>query len=169
MKNVHEAPQCITCPVKIREKMHLGEIVTLNEVKMSQISVQNENIVKKNISLEKEVNRLKFVFNESQREKSEISKELNVQRESLSVVIKENTILNEDVRVKAEFIQLIKSQLDKHEANGKTSSNKPDIQVVDDSLSTNSCGQKKCRECNYQTSVPHLLRGHNIAHTGRQY
>ena len=43
--------------------------------------------------------------------------------------------------MKAEFIQLMKSPLDKHEANENTPSNDPDVQVVDDSQSCNSGGQ----------------------------
>ena len=63
--------------------------------------------MKANVALDKESKRTKLALNESQREKTEIIKELNIQRESLSEALKKNTVLNKEVHIKAEFVKLL--------------------------------------------------------------
>ena len=52
--------------------------------------------------------RMKLAFNESLRERTELNRELSAQRDSLAEELKENTVLNEEVRVKENIIKIMK-------------------------------------------------------------
>ena len=91
---------------------------------------------KANIALDKENKRTKLAFNESQREKCDILKELNIQRESLAEALKENAVLNEEVHIKAEFIKVLTKEHEQlKDKEGEVSEQNKDI---DDNIRTNS-------------------------------
>ena len=56
---------------------------------------KNEYVVKKNLSLDKEVRRINLALKEALRAKSEMNKDLISQREMLEEAIKANTVLND--------------------------------------------------------------------------
>ena len=139
---------------------------------------------------------MKLAFNESQKGKLELIRELNIQRESLAEALKENTVLNEEVRIKAEFIKLMKEQTDEQNINDqqgnqdsgvendKESVNDPEVIIYQEvrkdtpTIEKNDISKEptpsrkpgdkeKCKECDFQPNVPTHLKGHNVKHAGQ--
>ena len=151
------------------EIIKLLTVIKEKENYIKSLSMKNDNLVKANVALDKENKRTKLAFYESQREKVEIMRELNVQRESLAKALKENTVLNEEVHVKAEFIKVITKELELFKKKQDTS-NTPEMIVIDTSRSDVTSPQKeevKCNKCNYKTKVRSHLKGHMLAHSGQ--
>ena len=170
-------PQCVKCNEifttstelyehKLRSHDKLDcQICKEKEKVIEELQEHNESLVKKNVALHKELRRTKLAFKESTHEKAEINKELTLQRESLAEALKENTILNEEVKVKTSYIKLLKEK-------GRDTENVASVvtdQEISENLSESNMGQKqKCKECDFETSVPKYLKSHAIvAHTGQ--
>ena len=155
-------------------RMLLEKRIGEQDKKISDLTVNNEYVDKKNMSLDKELKRIKLAFNESQRGKLELNKELVNQRETLADALKENTVLTEEVRIKAKFIQLMKEQFDTKEGNNNQEVNKDQVDndqdvieieeanaEVDDTVRSDEIAsaskpvtQEKGKECDYQPNIP---------------
>ena len=143
--------------------------------------------------MEKEARRIELALAECIFEKSEVTKELRAQRETLNEVIKQNTVLNEELKVKDEIIKALS------ENNKEPSMNQAETTAKDDTTNKetrrnstenfkcNECSfvtngktllmehiiehtgqdKQKCKSCDFEPRIPGLLKGHNIAHTGQ--
>ena len=183
IKNDHEEQNDSQNFCKHKERnIQLEKTIEDKEKELSEVAIQNEYIVRKNMQMDKELKRMKLAFNESQRQKAAVTKELDNQRESLTAAIKENTVLNEEVKIKAEFI---KGMMEKNNENENQDLNPHDIFVErmrqesdssertenveesskanEDSANTHDPVQTntedviekaKCKECEYKTSKP---------------
>ena len=74
---------------------------------IAALSEKNVNLVKKNESLARDNRRLNMALKESIIEKNEAKKEIETQREDMNEILKQNTLLNEEIRVKIEYIKLL--------------------------------------------------------------
>ena len=170
-------PQCVKCNEIFTTSTELYEhklgshdkldcqICKEKEKVIEELQEHNESLVKKNVALHKELRRTKLAFKESTHEKAEINKELTLQRESLAEALKENTILNEEVKVKTSYIKLLKEK----EKDTENVASVVTDQEISENLSESNMGQKqKCKECDFETSVPKYLKSHAIVvHTGQ--
>ena len=127
---------------------------------------QNSNITRKNVQMEKDLRRGEMALAECIFEKSEATKEINAQREALDDVIKQNTVLNEELKVKTEIIKAISQNNEEPGVNQEETSTKP-------STTNNKEARKeakrsedfKCNECSFVTSGEILLMDHIISHS----
>ena len=65
-------------------------------------------MTKANVNLDKENKRTLQSFNQSLFEKEQLRKRIIAHEESMNEVIKENSILNEDIKVKSNLIKLLR-------------------------------------------------------------
>ena len=113
---------------------------------LQDLKEANEILVTKNVSLDKEVKRMKLAFTESEYGKSEIMKELKLLRENAASMTRENEILKEEIRVKAETIQLLKGTRD----------------ATNDSPVANN--DHSCPDCDFKCSDIKNLQEHVASH-----
>ena len=135
------------------------------------IMQKNENIVKKNCSLEKENKTSKLAFNESLFEREKIRKELESQNEAMNEILKQNTSLNDEVKVKTEIIKLLREEAQSNsdeqhteEVKDKESDNE---ESIEEEIQEVPADKVKCTECDYQTSIRTHIRSHMMAHRGQ--
>lgn len=116
-----------------------------------------------------------MAFNESQREKAEISKQLAAQTEDLDEALKANIVLNEEVKIKENIIQMIKGGTQEEEGGhdddfdepSEDTRNNANDNTANISNGTNSGQNIKCKECDYETSVVKHIKSHTlVAHRG---
>ena len=131
---------------------------------------KNEYLVKKNTLLDKENNRFKLAFKQSLFEKEQLRKEVSAQSETVNDVIKQNTTLNEEMKVKDELIKALSEGT--KDDNRKEKSNEPfpmdakengdDIQEIEmpDIM-------QKCKECDFKTRVKKYMISHKMSHDGK--
>ena len=117
------------------------------EGNLTKTLTKNENIIKKNMSLEKELKRMNLAFNESLREKTELIREMTEHRRALTDAVKQNTVLKEEVRVKAEFIHILKEQLDSHEVIDDVLPENDEASSESEDTATKESRYDKCGKC----------------------
>ena len=103
----HDEVGCLICQTYKKEEVVLRKRVEEKDNIIAMLREQNSNLTKKNVQSEKDIRRSEVALAECIFEKSEVTKEISVQREALDAVIKQNTILNEDLKVKDEIIKAI--------------------------------------------------------------
>ena len=79
----------------------------------------------------------------------------------MNEVIKENSVLNDDIKVKSNLIKLLRlSILDENGSEEEESTNNQEE-------SANHDERIKCKECDYKTTVRIHMRSHMMVHTGQ--
>ena len=114
---------------------------------------------------------------------NEAKKEGELRRESMNDILKQNNLLNEEVRVKADYITLIeetrKNQRENQSKQQNENKDDAEIEIVIEKETTtqatksyadiinNGKNKHRCYECNYETKVKTHVRGHMLAHKGQ--
>jgi hypothetical protein len=193
MKYEHSVTYCQMCVKRAEKEDVIRAQIKDKDMAIAALDEKNINLVRKNESLAKDNRRLNIAFKESIIEKNEAKKEIETQREPMSEILKQNTLLNKEIRVKAEYIKLI-DELRKNESRDQDSQQNQkqhgeqdvaeSIETIEDDIIeihsnannknyaevVNTGDEKhKCTQCNYETKVKTHLRGHNIAHHKGQY
>ena len=172
--NEHAEPNFQLSIVNENENRNLSEIVKEQERLIKSLTDKNENLVKKNIALDRENKRNKLALNECIVEKENLRKELNAQNDTISEVIKQNTTLNEELKTKNELINILKEEND---IRNQKSNEQNDHSVVDDDVEIHEVDEVqplqddlvKCSECDFKTRNRKYLRSHMMAHRQGQY
>ena len=120
---------------------------------IAALSEKNGNLVKKNISLDKENRRIGLALAESIYETNEYKREIETQRESMSEIIKQNTLLNEEVRTTDEIIKMIKEMTEKPGDNS-SDDDVTEIPIETQDIRNERSNKKKdenpkCNECKF--------------------
>ena len=123
-----------------------------DEIKI--IQSKNENLLKKNIALDKELKQTKMALTEAIRAKGEADKELKEQEEILANTIKYNAALVEEVKTKDEIIRALKENMNIAENN---------IINADDTETIES-EPLRCTICDYTTNTSQELEKHKSIH-----
>ena len=119
---------------------------------LQDLKLENKKLVVKSESLDKEVKRMRLAFTESEYGTSEIMKELKTLREKVVLITRENEILKEQVRVKADTIQLLKDGTRSTSNNHNLPNINHDIEVYE------------CTQCDYTSSDKKSLEVHSASH-----
>ena len=152
---------------QIQERV-MKSIIEEKDKLLKSIKELSENVISKNVAMDKENKRLKLALKQSEFEKNNLKKEIEVQRETLDATLKENVVLNETIRLK-ESINDATRETEENEERIIDESNDPnaeEIQIVKETL-----GQKQqCDECDFETCVPKYIKGHKaVKHKTGQY
>ena len=91
--------ECLKCTTYENEENVLKDELAEKDKVIQSINVVRDNVISKNVSLNRENKRLKLALKQSEFEKQTIKKELEANRESLSTALRENTVLNETVKL----------------------------------------------------------------------
>ena len=112
-------------------------------------------------------------------EKNELNKELAVSRELVADTLKQNAVLNEEIKVKTDYIKAFEEvhKLPRDisptispavnnlgEETSETISSPPKTQKEKPPKKNPG---NKCESCDFETCVTGHLKGHNVAHTGQ--
>ena len=135
---------------------------------------KNENLIKKTTALDKENRRLKLAFNQSMVEKADLKKELDAQSGALNDVLKQNTTLNDELKVKSELVKVLREKTTQgNEENVKASEERsipiPNAEKHGDKTSdiNEEDDRVKCNECDFKTRVRTYMKSHKMAHEGQ--
>ena len=108
MENDHSVNECQDCVSHNKEESKLIKTIKTKEDIIKELMEKNSILIKKNVASDKENKQLKLAFKESMIEKQELRKELNAQSEAMNDILKQNTTLNDELKVKIHFIKLLK-------------------------------------------------------------
>ena len=156
---------CSLCDKFERENKML-KLESVNKEKVNAAQTDKlDKVIKKNESLAKENRRLNLALKESITAMNEAKKEGELQRESMNDILKQNNLLNEEVRVKADYITLIeetrKNQRENQSKQENENKDDEEIEIVIEKETTtqatksyadiinNGKNKHKCNECNY--------------------
>ena len=123
---------------------------------------KNENLLKKNVALDKELKQTKLALAEALRAKAETDKELKDQEETLANAIKSNAALVEEVKTKDEIISTLKENMNivVNDINNVNNGDVEESEVLPEPL--------RCNICDYTTNTSHDLEKHKPIHK-KQY
>jgi hypothetical protein len=123
--------------------------------------------------LDRENKRIHLAFEESLVEKQEIRRESTLQSQAMDDVLKQNAILNDELKVKTDLIKELrdfyKDNAGRDERNDDLNNDtipeaeeqsNEDIKEVPQNI-------VKCNECDYKTNVRIHLKSHMMAHNGQ--
>ena len=102
-------------------------------------------------------------------EKEEFKKQVEEQADTIGEILKKNTLLSEEVKIKEKLIRTIKDN------NKNTAHDDGDIEDINESGNRQSEKNKnkndeesyKCNKCDYETKIKNHLLGHELKHTGQ--
>ena len=138
-----------------------------------EISQKSEYVVRKNVEVDKEIRRIKQAFKESLYEKEQLNKRMSSQNESMNEILKQNTTLNDDIKVKENLIKLLRVTVQNDNVQQEDT---PEIIIEDpnskeDTAKEKSLGEsddrEKCNECDFKTRVRKYMKSHKMAHEGQ--
>ena len=188
MENHHT--ECSMCITNVKQVEMMITQMLEKDAANNAIDEKNNNLVKKNESLAKENRRLNLALKQSIIEKNEAKKDIETQMEAMNEILKQNTLLNEEVRVKADYIKLIDEikmqktgdkgtkktqEVDQTQDQDDGENEDEEVEMINHTEENyadkvKKSGEKhKCKECEYETNVKVHLKGHNIAHHKGQY
>ena len=150
MSNQHEVINCKQCKeLELKNTDLLKQVVRLEEENKDVVD-KHDILTRKNVSLDKEVKMLKLALKEIGVEKEQIKKELVDSQETLMKTIKENTVLNDEVKVKNDLIFELMSNED---------NTQNEIEVINDEINVEKF---KCSKCKFETKDKTTLTRHVI-------
>ena len=74
---------------------------------MEILKEQNNNLTKKNVNMTNEIRTSELALAECLFEKAELKKEVNAKIETVNEIIKQNTLLKEEIKVKDDIIKAL--------------------------------------------------------------
>ena len=181
MKTSHGNEGCLACIVNQREEEKLRmrmkykseeiealkKLINKNSEAMEILKEQNNNLTKKNVSMAKEIKTNELALAECLYEKAELKKEVNAKIETVNDTIKQNTLLQEEIKVKDDIIKALSENDVEISENEKKSK---DDEADDISTKKNSSETEKqfeCNDCDFKTHIKTHLMEHIIEHTGQ--
>ena len=162
---------CNGCVISEKEEKVLRDLNEDKDDLIKELLAKNNNLVKKNIALDKDTKRLTLAFNQSMIEKGDVRKELNITCEALNDALKQNTQLNDELKVKTELLNLLKDtgNMSKDNDNNEPNPNSENQKETD--KDTNLVNEEddriKCNECDFKTRVRTYLKSHRMVHEGQ--
>ena len=159
---------CEMCENNIMVIKYLQKQLAEKDDKITRLTSKNEAMVK-------ETKRLNLALLESVVENNDAKREIETQRDLMNEILKKNTLLSEEIKVKEDYIKMRDEEKEDVQSN-----NDEEVVEIEEQASTTPSpsyaeitkrgGEKyKCNGCNYETKVETHLKGHKIAHQGGQY
>ena len=172
----HDDPGCQSCALYEDENKLQCQNIQEKDKMIKQLVEKGEYLVKKNMALDKENQRLKLAFKESMIEKEDIRKELKSQNGAIDDILKQNVSLNDEIKVKTDIIKLLTEQEkaeERHEEPAEKAKDEviprqtdkeeevvEEVQEVEDD-------RIKYKECDFKTRVRTYMKSHKMAHEGQ--
>ena len=173
---------CKMCDEYKKAESNTRDHISEKDDRIDKLEQHNARLVAKNESLSKENKRLNLALLESIVERNDVKKEMEAQVDVMNEILKKNTLLVEEIRVKEEYINVMDEQEKTRNKSHNTNHDPEDdvhVDVVEPTINTPSKTYAgitkqglevyKCNKCDYKTSMKTYMRGHSIAHNEGQY
>ena len=173
IESYHANADCERCASNDKVIKRLSAQLKEKDKEILEISQKSEYVVRKNVEVDKEIRRIKQAFKESLYEKEQLNKRMSSQNESMNEILKQNTTLNDDIKVKENLIKLLRVTVQNDNVQQEDT---PEIIIEDpnskeDTAKEKSLGEsddrEKCNECDFKTRVRKYMKSHKMAHEGQ--
>ena len=161
---------CHACIISEKEERVLRDLIEDKDEQLKELLEKNNNLTKKNTAMDRETKRLTLAFNQSLHEKEVVRKELNVTCESLNDALKQNTTLNDELKVKTDLINIMRDNGSQSEADDNsvpTTNSGNQRENEKDNGSTEEDDRIQCKECDFKTRVRKYMKSHKMVHEGQ--
>ena len=151
IEDKHGKSECAGCiKTESQNKELMNEFEKIRE-DLRILTEKNENLIKKNESMNKEIKIMKVALQESVIEKDNAKKELAESQETVMKTIRENTVLNDELKLKNSLIQEITEGKDDL---SNENINETNVEDIIEEISV------KCGKCDFEALDTKTLTSH---------